>query len=155
MSFDRDVVISQNNEYEILQLMMGDCRERLSNYPGMPHTSPPLSLHHVRQSSLSKLGGVAIQLATNGLPPHTQRLKEELTHQYSAEAGDGCGGRSPSLELSGMMEGQQRVCCSNTTSSPGRQNRSRTEACQSRYVLLERHRLWIQSSGVQDQSRTM
>jgi len=36
VSFDRDVEISQNNEYEILQLMMGDCRDRLSNYPGIP-----------------------------------------------------------------------------------------------------------------------
>ena len=34
VSFDRDVIISQNNEYEILQLMMSDCRERLSQYPG-------------------------------------------------------------------------------------------------------------------------
>jgi hypothetical protein len=44
VSFDRDVVISQNNEYEILQLMMGDCRDRLSNYPGTPpppHPFPP------------------------------------------------------------------------------------------------------------------
>ncbi len=93
MSFDRDVVISQNNEYEILQLMMGDCRERLSNYPGMPHTSPSLSFHHVRESNLSfKLRGAAPHSATNVMPPHTQRLKEKLTHQYCAEAGDGCGG---------------------------------------------------------------
>ena len=34
VSFERDVIISQNNEYEILQLMMSDCRERLSQYPG-------------------------------------------------------------------------------------------------------------------------
>ena len=32
MSFDQDVIISQMNEYEVLQLLMGDCRERLAAY---------------------------------------------------------------------------------------------------------------------------
>ncbi len=32
MSFDQDVVLSQLNEYEVLQLLMGDCRERLQGY---------------------------------------------------------------------------------------------------------------------------
>ena len=35
ISFERDTIISQNNEYEILQLMMGDCRERLAEYEGV------------------------------------------------------------------------------------------------------------------------
>lgn len=34
LRFDRDTVISQMNEYETLQLMMGDCRERLAGYEG-------------------------------------------------------------------------------------------------------------------------
>lgn len=33
MSFDSDVVLSQMNEYEVLQLLMGDCRERIAAYP--------------------------------------------------------------------------------------------------------------------------
>jgi len=32
VSFDTDVELSQMNEYEILQLLMGDCRERLQEY---------------------------------------------------------------------------------------------------------------------------
>ncbi|GFH16603.1 uncharacterized protein HaLaN_13049 [Haematococcus lacustris] len=32
VSFEQDVVLSQLNEYEILQIMMGDCRERLQAY---------------------------------------------------------------------------------------------------------------------------
>lgn len=32
VSFDADVIVSQMNEYEVLQLLMGDCRERLSAY---------------------------------------------------------------------------------------------------------------------------
>jgi histone-lysine N-methyltransferase SETD3 len=34
VSFDADVVVSQMNEYEVLQLLMGDCRERLGAYAG-------------------------------------------------------------------------------------------------------------------------
>jgi hypothetical protein len=30
--FDQDVIISQQNEYEVLQLVMGDLRERLQGY---------------------------------------------------------------------------------------------------------------------------
>jgi len=32
VSFEEDIVLSQMNEYESLQLLMGDCRERLSGY---------------------------------------------------------------------------------------------------------------------------
>ncbi|PNH12803.1 hypothetical protein TSOC_000234 [Tetrabaena socialis] len=32
VSFDKDVELSQMNEYEILQILMGDCRERLAVY---------------------------------------------------------------------------------------------------------------------------
>lgn len=32
VSFEQDVVLSQMNEYEVLQLLMGDCRERLAAY---------------------------------------------------------------------------------------------------------------------------
>ena len=34
VSFESDVIISQMNEYEVLQLLMGDCRERLNDYRG-------------------------------------------------------------------------------------------------------------------------
>jgi histone-lysine N-methyltransferase SETD3 len=32
VNFEQDVVISQMNEYEVLQLLMGDCREGLAAY---------------------------------------------------------------------------------------------------------------------------
>jgi len=32
VSFEADVIVSQVNEYEVLQLLMGDCRDRLSAY---------------------------------------------------------------------------------------------------------------------------
>lgn len=32
VSFEQDLVLSQMNEYEILQLLMGDCREKLQAY---------------------------------------------------------------------------------------------------------------------------
>eukprot|EP01024_Parvocaulis_polyphysoides_P018683 TRINITY_DN18291_c1_g3_i1.p1 TRINITY_DN18291_c1_g3~~TRINITY_DN18291_c1_g3_i1.p1 ORF type:complete len:316 (-),score=22.75 TRINITY_DN18291_c1_g3_i1:137-1084(-) len=32
VSFDQDVIITQSNEYEILQLLMAECRDRLSAY---------------------------------------------------------------------------------------------------------------------------
>lgn len=32
VTFERDVMINDLNEYEVLQLLMGDCRERLSEY---------------------------------------------------------------------------------------------------------------------------
>lgn len=32
VSFDKDIVVSQMNEYEVLQILMGDCRERLAAY---------------------------------------------------------------------------------------------------------------------------
>ncbi len=38
VSFDRDVIISPANEYEVLQLLMGDCRDLLSAYQGAPGT---------------------------------------------------------------------------------------------------------------------
>ena len=40
VSFDRDVIISPSNEYEVLQLLMGDCRDLLSAYEGARSTSP-------------------------------------------------------------------------------------------------------------------
>lgn len=32
VNFEQDVIISQMNEYEVLQLLMGDCREGLAAY---------------------------------------------------------------------------------------------------------------------------
>lgn len=32
VSFEKDIILSQMNEYEVLQLLMGDCRERLQGY---------------------------------------------------------------------------------------------------------------------------
>jgi histone-lysine N-methyltransferase SETD3 len=32
VSFEQDIIISQMNEYEVLQLLMGECRERLAAY---------------------------------------------------------------------------------------------------------------------------
>ncbi len=36
MSFETDVVLSPANEYEVLQLLLGECRERLAAYAGAP-----------------------------------------------------------------------------------------------------------------------
>lgn len=36
VSFERDSIVSQGNEYEVLQLLMGDIREGLSAYPSEP-----------------------------------------------------------------------------------------------------------------------
>jgi hypothetical protein len=32
VNFEEDVIISQMNEYEVLQLLMGECREALAAY---------------------------------------------------------------------------------------------------------------------------
>jgi histone-lysine N-methyltransferase SETD3 len=32
VNFEQDVIINQMNEYEVLQLLMGDCREGLAAY---------------------------------------------------------------------------------------------------------------------------
>jgi hypothetical protein len=34
VSFEQDIIISQANEYEVLQLLLGECRERLMAYEG-------------------------------------------------------------------------------------------------------------------------
>eukprot|EP00983_Pelagomonas_calceolata_P110540 1159682-Pelagomonas_calceolata.AAC.3 len=33
VNFEKDIILSDLNEYEILQILMGDCRERLQAYP--------------------------------------------------------------------------------------------------------------------------
>jgi len=33
VNFEQDIMLSDLNEYEILQILMGDCRERLQAYP--------------------------------------------------------------------------------------------------------------------------
>ena len=38
VSLEEDVVLSQANEYEILQLLLGECRDRLTSYEGAPGT---------------------------------------------------------------------------------------------------------------------
>lgn len=34
MSFEEDIIISPSNEYEVLQLLLADCRDRFSAYGG-------------------------------------------------------------------------------------------------------------------------
>lgn len=58
MSFDQDVVLSQMNEYEVLQLLMGDCRERLSAYP----TSFEEDIKSAQQPGLNPKEKVALKL---------------------------------------------------------------------------------------------
>ena len=41
VTFEGDVILSQANEYEVLQLLLGECKTRLGNYAGGP---PPLLL---------------------------------------------------------------------------------------------------------------
>jgi Rubisco LSMT substrate-binding len=36
VTFEEDVIITPANEYEVLQLLLGDCKERLSAYEGWP-----------------------------------------------------------------------------------------------------------------------
>jgi len=33
VNFEKDIMLSDLNEYEILQILMGDCRDRLQAYP--------------------------------------------------------------------------------------------------------------------------
>ncbi len=35
VSFEDDVILNQLNEYEVLQLLLGECRDRLTSYAGM------------------------------------------------------------------------------------------------------------------------
>ena len=34
VTFDKDVILSQANEYEVLQLLLGECKSRLGGYAG-------------------------------------------------------------------------------------------------------------------------
>ena len=44
-NLDRDVIVSPANEYEVLQLLLSDCRDRLTNFNSEPtfSRSPDLS----------------------------------------------------------------------------------------------------------------
>ena len=44
VSFDKDVIISPENEYEVLQLVMADLRERLQGYLNNAVRAPGASL---------------------------------------------------------------------------------------------------------------
>ena len=35
-NLDKDVIVSPANEYEVLQLLLSDCRDRLTNFNSMP-----------------------------------------------------------------------------------------------------------------------
>jgi hypothetical protein len=52
-------VLSQMNEYEVLQLLLGECRERLAAYSGNPSPMPaspaPMLLHALGHSPLLSL----------------------------------------------------------------------------------------------------
>eukprot|EP00959_Pyramimonas_sp_CCMP1952_P059754 1248156-Pyramimonas_sp.AAC.1 len=41
ISFERDKIVTEMNEYETLMLMMGECRERLAAYEGNIEVRPP------------------------------------------------------------------------------------------------------------------
>ncbi len=51
MNFEEDVVVSQSNEYEVLQLLMADMRDRLTAYPGI-HRLTALVLSHATTVSV-------------------------------------------------------------------------------------------------------
>ena len=36
VTFEQDVMLSQANEYEVLQLLLGECKTRLGGYAGAP-----------------------------------------------------------------------------------------------------------------------
>ena len=36
VTFEQDVILSQANEYEVLQLLLGECKTRLGGYAGAP-----------------------------------------------------------------------------------------------------------------------
>ena len=61
VSFDRDVIISPVNEYEVLQLLMGDCRDLLSAYQGAFNTltHPALGLDVLPLLQFSVTWGVS------------------------------------------------------------------------------------------------
>ncbi|KAG1670765.1 hypothetical protein FOA52_013992 [Chlamydomonas sp. UWO 241] len=58
VSFDQDVVLSQMNEYESLQVLMGDCRERLAAYIGTLEEDIKMS----QRSELSVREKLAVRL---------------------------------------------------------------------------------------------
>ena len=37
VAFDKDVILSPANEYEVLQLLLGECKTRLGGYAGGRH----------------------------------------------------------------------------------------------------------------------
>ena len=40
VTFEQDVILSQANEYEVLQLLLGECKTRLGSYAGAPFSQP-------------------------------------------------------------------------------------------------------------------
>ena len=55
MTFDKDVILSPANEYEVLQLLLGECKTRLGGYAGGRLSSyGGLSDRDLTESDLSK-----------------------------------------------------------------------------------------------------
>lgn len=74
VNFEEDTVVSQPNEYEVLQLLMADMRDRLTAYPGVQHTiTSPLNIQQLPcwKKQLGRLcqGSLAIALLCHG-PMH-------------------------------------------------------------------------------------
>mmetsp|Transcript_4662 Transcript_4662/g.11038 ORF Transcript_4662/g.11038 Transcript_4662/m.11038 type:complete len:518 (-) Transcript_4662:222-1775(-) len=60
VNFEKDIILSDLNEYEILQILMGDCRERLQAYP----LSVEEEIKYSQDPKLSPKQRLACQLRT-------------------------------------------------------------------------------------------
>ncbi|CAL8465053.1 g4588 [Coccomyxa elongata] len=58
VSFEEDVILNQLNEYEVLQLLLGECRDRLTSYAG----SAEEDLKLLQQAGLSERERLAARL---------------------------------------------------------------------------------------------
>jgi len=52
VTFEQDVILSQANEYEVLQLLLGECKTRLGSYAGAPFSQSESAIIHLCLHSL-------------------------------------------------------------------------------------------------------
>ena len=88
VSFEQDIILNPVNEYEVLQLLLGECRDRLTSYAGT--CTFLASLLYVAQGSRQLTGCLAGVVQESIMPmatlllPHLQDLSE-----YSFQAAKG------------------------------------------------------------------
>lgn len=65
VNFEQDSVVSQANEYEVLQLLLADMRDRLTAYPGVPQNE-----YKIGQKSCCTLTGHTYSLPVRNMLIH-------------------------------------------------------------------------------------